>query len=117
LASVVAGQLGKDPAFDRRAGLLGATRFSPDGQQLALAQQGGDDRGVFVYDLRRDAMLRVTFGVEQSVSPMWSLSLRILAHFSSCSISLRSLFSLTPALAILSARTAASCACFAFLLD
>ena len=35
-------------------------RFSPDGQRLALAQISGNDRAIFVYDLQREQMSRLT---------------------------------------------------------
>jgi Tol biopolymer transport system component len=48
-------------------------RFSPDGQRLALVQISGNDRGIFVYDLQRDTMSRLTFNTEGQTSfPTWS---------------------------------------------
>ncbi len=47
-------------------------RFSPVGQQLAVAQTAGDDRGVFIYDWQRDTMSRLTFDIQQPIYPTWS---------------------------------------------
>jgi Tol biopolymer transport system component/predicted Ser/Thr protein kinase len=53
-----------------RQGFWEEPRFSPDGQRLVLAQTNGDDRGIFVYDLQRDAMSRITS--EAANVPVWS---------------------------------------------
>jgi serine/threonine-protein kinase len=46
--------------------------FSPDGHRLALAQTSGEARGIFVYDLERDAMSRVALGAGLTTTPIWS---------------------------------------------
>ena len=49
-------------------------RFSPDGQRLALAVGMSKGRDIFVYDWRRDAMLRLTFAAQgnSSLYPVWT---------------------------------------------
>ena len=47
-------------------------RFSPDGQRLALAQNAGNNGGIFVYDWQRDTMTRLTFGTQLARNPTWS---------------------------------------------
>ena len=68
----MAGPIGEDQATDRHARLLLTPRFSPDGQRLALSQISGNDRGIFVYDLQRDTMSRLTFDTQQTSYPTWS---------------------------------------------
>jgi serine/threonine-protein kinase len=45
-------------------------RFSPDGKRLALNVDTGKGWEIFVYDLRRDAMTRITFA--EGYLPSWS---------------------------------------------
>ena len=47
-------------------------RFSPDGQRLALVQISGNDRGIFVYDLQREQMSRLTLNNQYVFFPTWS---------------------------------------------
>jgi Tol biopolymer transport system component len=49
-------------------------RFSPDGQRLALAVGRSRGRDIYVYDWRRDAMLRLSFGAQDNLSsyPVWT---------------------------------------------
>jgi Tol biopolymer transport system component len=45
--------------------------FSPDGQRLALSKFAHTDRDIFVYDLQRDTMTRLTAGT-LAATPIWS---------------------------------------------
>ena len=45
--------------------------LSPDGQRVAVTVQQNDSRNIFVYDLRRRALTRVTFHGEDA-DPVWS---------------------------------------------
>jgi Tol biopolymer transport system component len=47
-------------------------RLSPDGRQVAVSVSAGADQDIFVYDLERDVMTRLTFGGGQYVQPAWS---------------------------------------------
>jgi len=47
-------------------------RFSPDGRRLALAQTSGNDRNIFIYDLQRDTMSRLTLNTQTPAYPTWS---------------------------------------------
>ena len=46
--------------------------FSPDGKRLALAVDTGKGQEIFVYDLQRDTMSRLTFAGSETFSPVWS---------------------------------------------
>ena len=63
---------GKTQPLIATPGFYETPRFSPDGQRLALAQNAGNNRGIFVYDWQRDAMSRLTFGTKQARYPTWS---------------------------------------------
>ena len=63
---------GKTKPLIATPGFYLAPRFSPDGQRLALVQIAGSDRGIFVYDLQRDTMSRLTFGTQLTGYPIWS---------------------------------------------
>jgi len=45
--------------------------FSPDGQRLALSKIARSDRDIFVYDLQRDTITRLTAGT-LATNPIWS---------------------------------------------
>src|SRR6202035_4884373 len=63
---------GKMQPMLARPGLYSAPSLSPDGQRVALtASEGGND-DIWVYDSQRDTMIRVTFGPEPSMYPLWS---------------------------------------------
>ena len=49
-------------------------RFSRDGQRLAFVKISGNDREIFVYDLQREQMSRVTFSTDTQLPsyPTWS---------------------------------------------
>ena len=46
--------------------------LSPDGTRMALQVNDGGSRDVWVFDQRRDAMTRLTFGGAFIASPAWS---------------------------------------------
>ena len=46
-------------------------RFSPNGQRLVLSKFAHTDRDIFVYDLQRDTMTRLTAGI-LAANPIWS---------------------------------------------
>ncbi|MBI1897783.1 MAG: PD40 domain-containing protein [Acidobacteria bacterium] len=47
-------------------------RFSPDGKRLALVIRQGVSSDIWVYDLERETMSRITFGGGGSDEPVWS---------------------------------------------
>jgi serine/threonine-protein kinase len=47
-------------------------RLSPDGKRLALIVAEGRSQDVWVYDLQRDAMARLTFGAGIYTHPVWT---------------------------------------------
>jgi Tol biopolymer transport system component len=55
--------------------------LSPDGQRLALEIPQGAERDVWIYELQRDTMTRLTFGAGGAVAvgPVWSPDARYIA--------------------------------------
>ena len=47
-------------------------RLSPDGKKLALVIQDHTSQGIWVYDLQRDTLSRLTFGDTISMVPVWT---------------------------------------------
>ena len=58
---------GKREPLQAKPGMYSALRLSPDGRQVALTVSYGPDQDIFVYDLERDVMTRLTFGGGQYV--------------------------------------------------
>jgi Tol biopolymer transport system component len=52
-------------------GMYGDPSFSPDGQRLALIA-GPVNYGIFVYDLKRETMSRLTFAAQDVKHPVWT---------------------------------------------
>ena len=50
----------------------GTPRLSPDGKKLVTVVRDGAGGDVWVYDIERDAMTRLTFGSETFASTIWS---------------------------------------------
>jgi Tol biopolymer transport system component len=50
----------------------GAPRFSPDGRRLAVAVLSNGKIDVWIYDLDRDSMTRLTFAPGDNYSPVWT---------------------------------------------
>jgi serine/threonine protein kinase/Tol biopolymer transport system component len=46
--------------------------FSPDGKRLALDIGDGKKRDIWVYELERDTLTRLTFAGENNVQPVWT---------------------------------------------
>jgi len=47
-------------------------RVSPDGKKLATTVRDGAGQDLWIYDIERDSMTRLTFGTQTFVSPVWS---------------------------------------------
>ena len=56
-------------------------RISPDGTKVALTINSGDKSDIWIWDLARETMTRLTFN-EASRSPLWTLDARRIAYFS-----------------------------------
>jgi Tol biopolymer transport system component len=47
-------------------------RLSPDGRRLAVGIEGPEETQVWVYDLARDTLARLTFGGAINIAPVWT---------------------------------------------
>jgi serine/threonine-protein kinase len=63
---------GKKESLGAKPGHYADPRLSPDGKRLALVVAEGGSQNVWVYDLQRDAMTRLTFDPGIYVDPIWS---------------------------------------------
>jgi serine/threonine-protein kinase len=64
---------GNRQALRARAARYASTpRLSPDGKKLATTIRDGASQDVWVYDVERDSMTRLTFGTQTFVSAIWS---------------------------------------------
>ena len=63
---------GKIQPLVAKPGVYGRPKFSPDGNRLALEVTDGSNTDVWVQDLRRGTMSRLTFGGGANLGPIWS---------------------------------------------
>ena len=63
---------GKSRPLLAKPGFYLRPRLSPDGQRLALGTTEGSSEDIWVYELQRDTMTRVTFGGAANILPLWS---------------------------------------------
>jgi Tol biopolymer transport system component/tRNA A-37 threonylcarbamoyl transferase component Bud32 len=64
---------GKRQSLSNRAARYASTpRVSPDGKKLATTVRDGASQDVWIYDIERDSMTRLTFGTQTFVSAIWS---------------------------------------------
>lgn len=63
---------GKKEPLGAKPGRYADPRLSPDGKRLALVVAEGGSQNVWVYDLQRDALTRLTFDPGIYVDPIWS---------------------------------------------
>jgi tRNA A-37 threonylcarbamoyl transferase component Bud32 len=56
----------------RPARYASTPRVSPDGKKLATTIRDGAGQDVWIYDIERDSMTRLTFGTQTFVSAIWS---------------------------------------------
>jgi serine/threonine-protein kinase len=66
------GSEGKTRALLPKPGNYGRPSLSPDGQRLAIEVREGSDQDIWVYDLGRDRMTRMTFDGKGNLLPIWS---------------------------------------------
>jgi len=52
---------------------FGASRLSPDGQKLAVTINDGNNADVWVYDLVRNSLSRLTFDEARDANPIWTV--------------------------------------------
>jgi Tol biopolymer transport system component/predicted Ser/Thr protein kinase len=63
---------GKKEALLAKPGVYADPSLSPDGKHVVLMIGEGGSSDVWVYDLQRDAMTRLTFGGGEYLYPIWS---------------------------------------------
>jgi Tol biopolymer transport system component len=63
---------GKRQPLVAKPGQYADLRFSPDGRRLALQIAEGGQTDIWVYDIQRDAMTRLTSGASALAPPQWS---------------------------------------------
>jgi serine/threonine-protein kinase len=63
---------GKREPLQAKPGMYLESRLSPDGRRVAVTVLDGGEQDLFVYDLERDVMTRLTFGGGQYAGPAWS---------------------------------------------
>jgi serine/threonine-protein kinase len=63
---------GKTRSLIPKPGQYGRPSFSPDGQRLAMDIANGSGEDIWIYDLRRDAMTRLTSDGKVNQFPIWS---------------------------------------------
>jgi serine/threonine-protein kinase len=59
-------------AFRTKPDSYGRPQLSPDGGRVAVEVVGGTGKEIYVYDIRRDTMSRLTFGRAYYQSPTWT---------------------------------------------
>ena len=64
-------------------GFYGVPRFSPDGRRLALAISTSSGTDIYVYELERETMTRLTFG-GHARTPVWTPDGKHIAFQSVC---------------------------------
>ena len=62
----------RQPLRMRMARFVSTPRVSPDGKKIATTIRDGSSQDVWVYDIERDSMTRLTFGTQTFVSAIWS---------------------------------------------
>jgi eukaryotic-like serine/threonine-protein kinase len=62
----------REPFLTKPAGYYGAPRVSPDGNRIAMAIKEGANQDIWVYEPKRDAMTRLTFGGRIFANPLWT---------------------------------------------
>ncbi len=63
---------GKTEPLRKLPGEFENIRVSPDGRRLAVNQSAGRTSDIWVYEMQRDTMSRVTFAAGSSWEPVWS---------------------------------------------
>jgi Tol biopolymer transport system component len=63
---------GKTAPLVATPGVYHTPRFSPDGQQLALSMDSAKGRDIYIYDIQRGAMSRLTFTGHGNTNPVWT---------------------------------------------
>jgi serine/threonine-protein kinase len=62
----------RQPLSARTARYASTPRLSPDGKKLATTLREGANQDIWIYDIERDSMTRLTFGTQTFVSAIWS---------------------------------------------
>jgi len=62
----------RQPLRARTARYASTPRLSPDGKRVATTIRDGAGQDIWIYDIERDSMTRLTLGTQTFVSPVWS---------------------------------------------
>ena len=62
----------RQPLRARPARYASTPRLSPDGKKLVTTVRDGANQDVWIYDIERDSMTRLTFGTQTFVSAIWT---------------------------------------------
>jgi serine/threonine-protein kinase len=62
----------RQPLHARSARYASTPRLSPDGKRVATTIRDGAGQDIWIYDIERDSMTRLTLGTQTFVSPVWS---------------------------------------------
>jgi serine/threonine-protein kinase len=65
-------QAGQHPPLIQQREAYTTPRFSPDGARLAVVAAEVDGQQIHIFDVQREVLTRLTTGMKQSVSPVWS---------------------------------------------
>jgi serine/threonine protein kinase len=74
---------GKEEHIAAEPGSYLNPRISPDGTRIALSVQVSDKVDIWIWDLARASLTKLTFDAGADVSPLWSLDGKRIAFFSS----------------------------------
>jgi serine/threonine-protein kinase len=75
---------GRSRPLRGRAGSYAGLRLSPEGDRAALVIEDGGRSDIWVLDLARDTLSRLTFGPDNDVAPSWAPDGRRIAYASWC---------------------------------
>jgi Tol biopolymer transport system component len=73
---------GKEEALQTPPGNYKTPRISPDGKMVALSKSADGARQIWIWDLARETMTRLTFDKSEDVRPIWTRDGKRIVYFS-----------------------------------